>query len=295
MSTDITGARGAEPDLQAMVDELILEHNHDEPYVPDRNGVAPRFVARHRAKVPSLIDQLLDPVPGGSGELSGATAGSRPAVRVEALDTISLIADEAGEWIDQLGGVIPADRIDAADSTRGGRVLPVLRGSGAKRALVVLRALHAGLSGEDRCSRSAGIRVTVEPVHDEACDLGEDCMCPASESDSKDSPLRRQWCCTAHHVEADVRAWWRQARIISGWDSPTYRPRATCPVCSKRSGLRINLGAHTGVCVECRTVWEPTTIGLLAEHIRREVEGVDDEPDDVLDELLEEEAVVESA
>lgn len=249
-----------EPDLQAMVDELTTEHTHREAYIV--RGSSASFIAHHTARVPSLIDQLLDPQPGGSGELSGSTAGSRPAVRVEALDTISLIADEAGEWIDQLGGVIPADRINGSLSARGGRVLPVQRGSGAKRTLVVLRALHVGLRD---CGRAVGGRFVVEVDEDPEFDSKDSLLAP--------EPKVREWCCKSHHVEADVRSWWRQARIIAGWDSPTYRPRATCPTCEKRSGLRVNLGAQTAVCVECRTVWEPSTIGLLAEHIRLEVEG----------------------
>lgn len=263
-----------ELDLQDMVTELVSNHQHREPYIVRMTGSSVGFIAHHTARVPALIDQLLEPAPGGTGEMSGSSAGSRPAVRVEALDTITLIADEAGEWVDQLGGTIPADAI------LSGRALPVLRGSGAKATLVALRALHAGLHGDAKCSRTVGGRFEIE----------ED-----PESDSKDShlglederPVRKAWCCTAHHVEADVRSWWRQARIIAGWDSPTYRPRATCPVCSDIRSLRVNLGAHTAVCVACRTVWEPSTIGLLAEHIRREVDG---EPDDVEDELEDESA-----
>lgn len=77
-------------------------------------------------------------------------------------------------------------------------------------------------------------------------------------------------CCTWHAAERDVRRWWAQARIVSGWDSPAWRPDATCPACNKRGGLRIRLSAKVGVCVECRETWDPATIGLLAEHIRAE-------------------------
>lgn len=260
-----------------MVDELVNVHTHREPYIVRTSGISVGFIAHHTARVPSLIDQLLEPATGAKGDMSGSEAQARPAVRVEAHDTIALIAEEAGEWIDRLGGTIPAD-------TLAGRSVQTQRGSGAKRSLVVLRALHAGLHGDDRCSRLTGGRIEVEVEED-------------SESDSKDSLLgspeltRKAWCCTAHHVEADVRSWWRQARIISGWDSPTYRPRATCPNCSDIRSLRVNLGASTAVCVACRTVWEPSTIGLLAEHIRREVEPeafFEDETDEELESVLAE-------
>lgn len=259
-----------EPDLQDMVNELTTEHIHDEPYVPDRSGAAPRFVARHRAKVPSLIDQLLEPATGAKGDMSGSEAQARPAVRVEAHDTIALIAEASGEWIDHLGGTIPAEGLR-------GHKIAAHRGSGVKRSLVRLRALHAGLRD---CGRAVGGRFAIEVDEDPEFDSKDSLL----GEERRDEPKVREWCCESHHIEEDVRSWWRQARIISGWDSPTYRPRATCPQCSDIRSLRVNLGAHTAVCVACRTVWGPGNIGLLAEHIRLEVEGA---PDDEVEGELE--------
>jgi hypothetical protein len=68
----------------------------------------------------------------------------------------------------------------------------------------------------------------------------------------------------------DVRSWWITARTTTGWDSPAWRPRATCPLCAKKGGLRIRLDAQTAHCNECGEVWDHTTIGLLADHIRAE-------------------------
>lgn len=270
----MTGYTQDGPDLQRMVDELVKDHVHREPYILRGQLSGLGRVAHHQTRVPALIDQLLEPAPGGKGELSGTEHQARPAVRIEAHDTIELIAMEAGEWIGRLGGVKPADVIDS------GRKHHALRGSGAKRALVILRSLHAGLVGADSCGREHGrkVEVLLDPESDSKDSLlGE--LEAETGFDSKDShlPTEREWCCTDHHVEADVRRWWRQARIISGWDSPTYRPYASCPSCSNRKGLRINLTAHSAVCVECRNVWGPETIGLLAEHIRAEKEGTDEE------------------
>lgn len=257
------------PDLQRMVTELVDAHNHREPYrIPNAQGGL-GFIAHHQTKVPALIDQLLEPAPGGKGELSGTEAQARPAVRVEAHDTIELIALEAGAWLTSLGEAVPAASVVPPPQQRRSP-LATLRGSRAKRTLVILRTLYAGLSGDDHCDRTFGVRIVVEDEQD---------------SDSKDSllatdPVRREWCCTAHHIEADVSRWWRQARIIAGWDSPTYRPFATCPNCSKRSGLRINLSSHSAVCVECRTVWGPDVIGILADHVRLEREGVQEDAQD---------------
>lgn len=262
----------SEPDLHRMVDELVKDHRHREAYIVRGTVTGLGRVAHHQTTVPALIDQLLEPAPGGTGEMSGTGAQARPAVRVEAHDTIELIATEAGAWLVQLGTAVPVNAIMPRSS------LAAVRGSGAKRSLVVLRTLHAGLTGDDSCGRTHGKRIEVEVPLEMEDELG---------LDSKDSlladptdeprPTRKVWCCTAHHIEHDVRYWWRQARIIAGWDSPTYRPFATCPACTARGGLRINLSTHTAVCVDCRTVWEPTSIGLLAEHVRQERgEGLDD-------------------
>ena len=81
---------------------------------------------------------------------------------------------------------------------------------------------------------------------------------------------RRAGCCDRHQLEHDIRAWWTQARIVTGWDSPAWRPDNTCPSCEVRGTLRVKLADQAGFCVECRETWDETSIGLLAEHIRAE-------------------------
>lgn len=80
-------------------------------------------------------------------------------------------------------------------------------------------------------------------------------------------------------IERDIRRWWNQARIATGWDSPAWRPDNTCPLCGKRGTLRVRLSAHAAICIEgaCRTTWDADTIGLLAEHIRSENADADEE------------------
>lgn len=80
---------------------------------------------------------------------------------------------------------------------------------------------------------------------------------------------------TRRKVEKDVRRWWTQARIATGWDSPAWRPDNTCPMCGERGTLRINLAMHAGMCThdECRETWDQANIGLLADHIRGESEA----------------------
>lgn len=62
--------------------------------------------------------------------------------------------------------------------------------------------------------------------------------------------------------------WVTTARIITAWETPPYTPRARCPICNTLGSLRIRLDQHTGLCTECRAMWEPATIGLLADHVR---------------------------
>lgn len=79
-------------------------------------------------------------------------------------------------------------------------------------------------------------------------------------------------CCRYHQVEADVRRWWGWARIITRWDLPPFQPANTCPLCGTRGSLRVRVAEQLATCTEdqCRETWDQDTIGLLADHIRRE-------------------------
>lgn len=80
----------------------------------------------------------------------------------------------------------------------------------------------------------------------------------------------RAGCCTRHDIEHDVRRWWTQARIVTGWDTPPWRPDVTCPACAKRGGLRIRLAERVGMCTECHESWDPSGYQELADHVRTE-------------------------
>ncbi len=77
---------------------------------------------------------------------------------------------------------------------------------------------------------------------------------------------------TQKAIERDVRRWWTQARIVTGWDSPAWTPDNTCPQCGERGTLKVKLADGIGMCTHdaCRVTWDKTTIGLLADHIREE-------------------------
>jgi hypothetical protein len=217
-------------DIHDMIRDLTTAHGHAEPYTLDRNGET--WSTRHFTTVPALIHQLTGATPQGSGEEGGSAHGkSRPAARIESIDTLILIDTEAGEWLDRLGYTIPANKIDPLTHH-------TIVGSGCILALSRLNGLYPST---DTCGRQSHPREKGEP-----------------------------WCCARGHLAYDVKRWWRQARIITGWDTPAFKPRATCPVCDASGSLRIK--TEGALCVECRSLWDAQQIGLLAEHIRSENE-----------------------
>lgn len=220
-----------EPDTHTMITQLSRTHRLDATYTTEATA-GTRWTLRHGVQAPALVQQLVHASPAGSGDLAGSAPGSRPAARIEAIDTLMLIDDEAARWVRRLGHDDPGDELDAATGRH-------IAGTGTARCLRLLGSLHPNA---ERCSPHESVPHPTDGV----------------------------WCCPWHHIAFDVRRWWRQARVISGWDSPAYRPFATCPVCEHRGGLRINLDMQTGFCVECRTVWGPHELGVLAGHIRFE-------------------------
>lgn len=83
---------------------------------------------------------------------------------------------------------------------------------------------------------------------------------------------KKPGCCTRHGVEHDIRRWWTQARIVTGWDTPAWRPDSTCPNCEVRGALRVRLEERQALCVECRETWDASSYQQLATHVRTEAE-----------------------
>lgn len=109
-------------------------------------------------------------------------------------------------------------------------------------------------------------------------------LIPSLDKCNRRKPVRHAGqiiCCGWHSAEHDVRRWWTQARIVAGWDNAAWRPDATCPICGVRGGLRVRFSANVAMCVgrsegddgrrvACGETWDPSTIYLLARHIREE-------------------------
>lgn len=84
-------------------------------------------------------------------------------------------------------------------------------------------------------------------------------------------------------VARDVARWKFRAQVLTGWKTPPWTPRATCPHCERKGGLRIRLDERQAACLACGSMWDQGSIGVLAEHIRTEGER-DDEKGDTPDE-----------
>lgn len=89
-----------------------------------------------------------------------------------------------------------------------------------------------------------------------------------------DLPISKELASKIYH-------WHATAAVVTDWQTPPFRPNASCPVCGKIGTLRIKLATQSAVCVSCKALWNSATIGLLADHIR---EYKRDTPPDVVQE-----------
>lgn len=216
------------PDTHDMLRDLTQPHQHREPYESHRNGTT--WTGWHTTHVPALITQLIDAAPSSTLDQMGTAFGSRPAAPLESIDTVMLIDNEAGEWLNVLGELIPTDKLDPHTQR-------TIRGTGTIATLRKLGGLHPSLK---TCGAQTGHRD----------DTGA-------------------WCCQRHHLEHDIRHWWHQARLTTGWDTAAFRPHNTCPVCEQWDSLRIRPDA--ALCVECRSIWDGNDqLNILALHIQAE-------------------------
>lgn len=202
-------------DIHGIVTQLTQWHTNRQPYTHETNGTT--WAAHHITQVPPLIVQLAEAEPASQGGAGRTPPGSRPAARIESLDTLTLIDLAAARWVRDLGEDDPGDTI------------------------ACIKKLYGLAASAQFCGKG---KPTVED--------------------------RKVICCTVHRIERDIRTWWTQARITSGWDTAAWAPNNTCPMCAERRTLRIRVDDQTAMCTGCRETWDSGTIGLLAEHVRAE-------------------------
>lgn len=159
-------------------------------------------------------------------------------------------ANQAGEDAGGLGAAHPSSRpaanldaIDAAARIDGASATWIVELGGKDPGDTIDRvlAVHGLAAGVERCGRRAGR-------------AGDNC-------------------CTYHQIEVDVRSWWVQARVLTGWDSAAWKPDATCPLCAERRTVSIRWSSGLATCTSCHECWDGDNIGILAEHIRAEAEA----------------------
>lgn len=111
-----------------------------------------------------------------------------------------------------------------------------------------------------------------DPGSTEACVRLLGSLLPSADRCKRHHANRDRDCCTAHAIEADVRRWYTQARVVTGWDTPPWRPDATCPNCAVRGSLRVRLEERSAVCAECHETWDASSYQQLGEHVRTEAD-----------------------
>lgn len=222
--------------LRDMIADLTRTRSHRERLA--QRPAAAGGPTTHFTRVPPLLLQLRYADWTGGDDRTGTGYESRPAASLEALDALIRIDLAAARWLRDLGIDDPVDTIDPET------LLPIP----ATGTIRCVELLGAQLPNLNRCRRS-------RPVIDQQ--------------------TRRVTCCTWHGVDHDVRRWWTQARITTGWDAAAWVPDNTCPSCGERRKMRVRLAERIGFCVECHETW--TASGepgyqVLADHIRLESE-----------------------
>lgn len=97
-------------DVHTIIQELTTWHQHRQPYTHELNGTT--YDTHHTTQIPPLIQQLAEAEPASNGDSSQrSTPGSRPAARIDALDTLNLIDHAAAAWIRKLGEDDPGNTI----------------------------------------------------------------------------------------------------------------------------------------------------------------------------------------
>jgi hypothetical protein len=90
-----------QPEVLDMVAELVDARRYRERIQRDPDQHGTRVTTWHRSRVPSLLDQLDDAAPGGDRAPSAAGYESKPAARIDAVDTLDTIDRGASRWLNR--------------------------------------------------------------------------------------------------------------------------------------------------------------------------------------------------
>jgi hypothetical protein len=134
-----------------------------------------------------------------------------------------------------------------------GRSVPKSRAPGGEDALDRLMAIEAGSAWWASVRLRRDLRETVE----------ENLRLLVGASTRMEDPELRD-------LAADIRRFHGWAATLTGWQTPPFRPRASCPLCERSGSLRVLLDKKRATCMGCGEVWsdEDGSIFLLADYIR---------------------------
>lgn len=78
-------------------------------------------------------------------------------------------------------------------------------------------------------------------------------------------------------VDRAVRTWWAQARVVTTWDVPPYKPHAPCPNCAHVGKLQLRARPLVLVCLECTEAWDSASLAELGAIYALAAAAVPDE------------------
>lgn len=256
-------------DLTDIVHELTSPREHRQSYRAgwrNTNRTGP-VIRDHITHQPSLLDQLRAAVSDRSGVSLGTNAGKMtytvlPRFSADAFDRLQAIRTGVTDWATALG--IGSEATRRADHLTHllDQLKRIIATSGA--------ATYAGSAALDVLYGTATyIRTSID------VDLRH-----LTHHAGTLTTL------TLDELVTDADRWRTWCRIMTGWETPAFRPHIPCPHCQaiagERAGLRIRIDSATGtggiidnagiraaVCLSCNRTWDADTVGLLAEQLRQ--------------------------
>lgn len=167
--------------------------------------------------------------------------------------TLNHVTDH-GSLLDQLRAKLPPTNGNGEDEN------PITAASAASRPPLAIDALDVLLRIEAASAEWTSVRLRRdlrETVEDNLR------LLVGASTRMEDDELRA--------LARDVRRWHGWAATLTGWQSPPWRPRVACPLCSASDALRVNLADKHALCMHCGEHWDSTdgSIVLLADYIRQ--------------------------